>query len=205
MSGSDTRRRKAPHQRGLDRGAVSPETLSPKAQRQWDEFLRMTSSVRRQASHITGAQRTHLDDIQSKVSLALYTRLKAGPLDGKVSAYLWTITRNESHAHLRELARRAEDFVGDDTSRLEDPEAHISVDMSGRVELAQAMKVLRDELSDFQLKAFVLAEAYGLQAPTIAAVLGGTTKASVRDALRHARRKLRSERVGLRLGVLVGE
>ncbi len=199
MSGS-YKRRKIPRQR------VLATELCPKAQQQWDYFLKKRPSLRRLAYWITGAQRAHLDDIEAKVSLALYARLRSGPLAGAVAPYLATITRREAHGHLAELARRAEDFVGDDTSRLEDPEAHISVNLAGTVELAQAMKVLRDEFSDLQLKAFVLSEAYGLQAPRIASLLGGTaTNASVRDALRHARRKLRSERVGIRLGVLAGK
>ncbi|MEU4038678.1 sigma-70 family RNA polymerase sigma factor [Streptomyces collinus] len=207
MSGIDKTGGKVPRQRGLARGAVLPEELNPEAQRQWGQFLKMRPSVRRQARWIIGhtGQSVHLDDIESKVSLALYTRLKSGPLDGKLSSYLWTITRRESYAHLKELARRAETFVGDDTSLLEDPKAHVSINLAGAVELAQAMHVLRTELSGFQLKVFVLAEAYGLEAPAIATVLGNTTKDSVRDALRHARRKLRSERVGLQLGVFADE
>lgn len=200
MNSSHKWRRKVPPRHG------AATDLCPKAQRQWDCYLRRRSSLRRLAYWVTGAQRAHLDDIESKVSLALYTRLRSGPLDGDVQAYLVTITRREARAHLAELARRAEDFVGDDTSRLEDAEAHVSVNLAGRAELAQAMEVLRDELSPLQLKAFVLSEAYGLQAPTIASLIGGTaTNASVRDALRHARRKLRSERVGVRLGVLAEE
>lgn len=200
MSGSYKRRRKVPRQRGL------ATELCPEAQHQWEFFLKKRPSLRRLAYWITGAQRAHLDDIDSKISLALYARLQSGPLEGEVEPYLVTITRRVARGHLTELARRAEDFVGDDTSKLEDPDAHITVNLAGKVELAQGMKVLRDEFSELQLKAFVLSEAYGLQAPTIASLLGGTaTNASVRDALRHARRKLRSERVGLRLGVLAEE
>ncbi|MEV6758237.1 sigma-70 family RNA polymerase sigma factor [Streptomyces sp. NPDC051214] len=163
-------------------------------------------SMRRIVYALTSAQRTHIDDVMSKVLLALFTRLTSGPLEGSVPAYLKTITVRMARQHLEELRRRAEDFVGDDTYKLEDPSAGVSVNPASHVELQQAMPVLREELSPLQLKAFVLNEAYGLQAPVIAGLLGGSvTKGSVRDALRHARHKLRCERVGLRLGVLAQE
>ncbi len=199
MSGSDKRRRKVPRQRPL------AAALCPEAQRQWDFFLKKRSSLRRIIYYLTGAQRGHVDDIDAKVALAFYRRLLSGPLEEHVQAYLHTITRRHTWKHLHDIADRAENFVGDDTAQLEDAAEHVRVNPAAKVELAQAMKVLRDELSPLQLKAFVLAEAYGLQAPLIAELLGNTTKESVRDALRHARRKLRSRRVELRLGVLAEE
>ncbi|MGW7351578.1 RNA polymerase sigma factor [Streptomyces sp. NPDC054784] len=164
--------------------------------------MSLEPSMRRIVYAKTSAQRTHIDDVMAKVWFALFKRLTSGPLEGSVPAYLRTVTKRMACQHLEELRQRAEHFVGDATHQLEDPSAHISVSPASKVELQQVMPVLRDELSELQLKAFVLNEAYGLQAPTIAELLGGgTTKASVRDALRHARRKLRSERVGVRLGI----
>ncbi|MGX1760666.1 RNA polymerase sigma factor [Streptomyces lydicus] len=202
MSRSDKKRRKIPRQRAL------ATELCPEAQRQWEIFLKKRSSLRRIIYYIAGARREHVDDIDAKVALALYTRLLNGPLkeSEKVEAYLTTITRRHAHKHFADLAGRAENFVGDDTTQLEDAAAGFNVNLASRVELVQAMQVLREEFSPLQLKAFVLAEAYGLQAPLIAELIGGeTTSASVRDALRHARRKLGSKRVGLRLGVLAEE
>lgn len=150
-----------------------------------------------------------IDDIESRVYLAIFTRLRnSGPLDkrlGRFESYLWTVTRREAAEYLRELAERAEEFVGDATHKLDGeggravhpgPEENLAV-------LIPAMQVLREELSDLQLKVFVLAEGYGLKSPYIAELLGGTTtKSSVRDALRHARSKLSTAQVGSRLRVL---
>ncbi|MER6434505.1 sigma factor-like helix-turn-helix DNA-binding protein [Streptomyces sp900105245] len=156
------------------------------------------------AFFFTGEQTVHTDDIVQKVGAAFYGKLIDGPVNGLLTPYLYTITRRKAADHMKELAKRAEEFVGDDTARLEDKDAYISVNLASKVEFDQAMAVLREELSPLQLKAFVLAEAYQLQAPKIAKLLG-TSPESVRDALRHARSKLRTRRVGLRLGVLVEE
>lgn len=157
----------------------------------------------------TGLPAASIDDIESRVYLAIFTRLRnSGPLDkrlGRFESYLWTVTRREAAEYLRELAERAEEFVGDATHKLDGeggravhpgPEENLAV-------LIPAMQVLREELSDLQLKVFVLAEGYGLKSPYIAELLGGTTtKSSVRDALRHARSKLSTAQVGSRLRVL---
>ncbi|MFE0453111.1 sigma-70 family RNA polymerase sigma factor [Streptomyces sp. NPDC058914] len=150
------------------------------------------------------AGRDHADDICSKVAIAFYRRLLSGPLnedDGSVASYLWTMIKRHTNQHLKELADRAENFVGDDTTKLEDPANYISVHFTSQVELAESMAVLKKEFSTLQLRAFVLAEAYGLKAPRIADLIG-TTHGTVRDALRHARRKLGTPRVGVRLGVV---
>ncbi|MFE6366032.1 RNA polymerase sigma factor [Streptomyces sp. NPDC057806] len=147
------------------------------------------------------AGRDHADDICSKVALALYRRLLSGPLAESVNPYLWTIVKRTTGQHLLELAERAESFVGDDTTRLEDPEQHISVHFASRAEFDEAMGVLKKDLSMLQLRAFVLAEGYGLKAPQIAELIQ-TTSGTVRDALRHARRKLGARRFAVRLGVV---
>ncbi|MFF7780451.1 sigma-70 family RNA polymerase sigma factor [Streptomyces tanashiensis] len=207
MNGGE-KKRKVPRQRGdAPSGLGSPDgTLCPEAQKQWETGLKKASKLRGLVYYYTNAQNMHIDDVMSKVMMAFFMRLRSGPLEGDVDPYLKTIVQNESLNHLKELRKRAEVFVGDDTYRLEEPSAHISVNPTSKVELHQAMKILRTELSDLQLKAFVLYEGYGLQAPTIASLLGGTTtKASVRDAIRHARKKLRSEKVGFRLGIRLAE
>ncbi|MEU0852487.1 sigma-70 family RNA polymerase sigma factor [Streptomyces flaveolus] len=206
MSGGDKDRR-IPRQRGAADKAVSPaEVLCPEAQRQWDQMHKLRRSVRNIAYRRTGLPAVALDDIESRVYLAVFARLKnSGPLSrgfGRVESYLWTVTRNEAAAFLKELDKQAEDFVGDAIHLLDGGEVQPSPEDELAV-LIPAMQVLREELSDLQLKVFVLAEAYGLKSPYIAKLLGGpTTKNSVRDALRHARRKLASDQVGLRLGVL---
>ncbi|MFC9916648.1 sigma-70 family RNA polymerase sigma factor [Streptomyces sp. NPDC127197] len=207
MHGGEKKRKKVPRQRGLAPGNLNPDgDLCPEARRQWDIGLGKVPTLRGLVYALTNAQRTHIDDVMSKVMLAFFGRLRSGPLEGDVGAYLRTITQREAWKHLEELRDRAEVFVGDETYRLEDPDAHISVNPASKVELHQAMRILREEFSEFQLKAFVLYEGYGLQAPTIASLLGGTaTKASVRDAIRHARKKLRSEHVGVRLGIRLAE
>ncbi|MGW8685491.1 sigma-70 family RNA polymerase sigma factor [Streptomyces sp. NPDC055817] len=178
----------------------------PEAQRQWETGLSLAPTLSRLIYGYTNAQGTHTEDVMSKVMMAFFRRLQSGPLEGEVAPYLKTITKRHTWSHLEELRDRAEVFVGDETYRLEDPDARISVNPTAKIELHHAMRVLREELSDFQLKAFVLYEGYGLQAPTIASLLGGNaTKGSVRDAIRHARKKLRSERVGSRLGIRLAE
>src|SRR5690606_16711881 len=195
-------------QRGTAGESVTPvEALCPEAQRQWDLMHKMRQSVRNIAYQRAGLTAVALDDIESRVYLSIFTRLKhSGPLSnrfGRVESYLWAVTRNETGKFLEELEKRAEEFVGDAVYLL-DGENGLAVQPSPEEELAvliPAMQVLREELSDLQLKVFVLAEGYRLPGPLIAKVLG-TTKNSVRDALRHARSKLASDKVGLRLGVL---
>ncbi|MFJ8273783.1 RNA polymerase sigma factor [Streptomyces sp. NPDC094154] len=201
-----------PRQRGTaPEVAHLVEELSPEAQKQWEFLYANAPSVRRIAYQNTMLPVWACEDIESRVWLAVYTRLKnSGPLDaliGRAESYLWTVARREAFAYLTEVRQRAECFVGDDLYLLDNrTNAHPSAEEQALADLAPAMAVLRQELSDFQLNVFVLAEAYRLKAPAIAELLGGTaTKDSVRDALRHARRKLRSEKVGLRLGVLADE
>ncbi|WP_345637876.1 RNA polymerase sigma factor [Streptomyces thinghirensis] len=200
--------RRIPRQRDTAGDASPPaEALCPEAQRQWDLLHTMRKSVKQIVYKRTGLPTVARDDIEQRVWLAVYARLKnSGPLDGRFGAaksYLFAVTRNEAHAYVKELAKLAEDFVGDDAYLLEGKEAYPSPEgeLVDLVPLIPAMQVLREELSELQLKAFVLAEAYCMPGPVIAEALG-TTHGSVRDALRHARSKLRSERVGLRLGVL---
>ncbi|CAL9677835.1 hypothetical protein SUDANB105_08146 (plasmid) [Streptomyces sp. enrichment culture] len=208
MSASYKKKRRIPLQRGTAPDAVPPlEALCPEAQRQWDLMQKLAPSVRKTVFALTRSTDT-VDEIESRVWLAILIRLtNSGPLDGKfgtVKSYLWQVVREKSATYLQELAKRAEDFVGDDMYLLERQEPHPSAESEAAlVDLAPAMRVLAEEMSDLQLRAWVLAEAYDLKSPVIADLLGGTTtKESVRDALRNARAKLRSERVGLRLGVL---
>ncbi|MEV0580942.1 sigma factor-like helix-turn-helix DNA-binding protein [Streptomyces sp. NPDC050392] len=189
MSSDSEENRRIPHQRG--------EGLSSEAQRQWDLMLRMRSSVRRLVYRLTGgAQSTVVDDIESQVWLAIFLRLKnSGPLQRRdpaiaflrVEPYVYQVTRQKAQAHLAELAKLAEQFVGDHVYLLEQEEVP-SAESQSLADLAPAMKVLKAELSELQLAAFVLAEAYDLKSPMIADLLN-TTKGTVRDALRHARRK----------------
>ncbi|MFI9801961.1 sigma-70 family RNA polymerase sigma factor [Streptomyces sp. NPDC052302] len=209
MSSADENRR-IPRQRGAaDEAALPVEALCPEAQRQWDLLHKLRQSVRNVAYQRTGLPTTALDDIESRVYLAFFTRLRnSGPLNsrfGRLESYLWKVTRREAADYLRELKERAEEFVGDATYLLDGEggrAVHPSPEDSLMV-LIPAMQVLSEELSDLQLKVFVLAEGYGLKSPYIATLLGGTTtKDSVRDALRHARSKLASDQVGSRLRVL---
>ncbi|MFE6946071.1 RNA polymerase sigma factor [Streptomyces chartreusis] len=206
MSGSDKKNRRIPRQTGTVGQAVHPvEALRPEAQRQWDLMIKLRPAVRNIAYRCTGLPATALDDIESRVWLALYVRLKnSGPLNskfGRVESYLWSVVRSQAQTYMVELSKRAEDFVGDDTYLLDTEEnAHPGPEHQILADLVPAMKVLREEFSDLQLRVFVLAEGYGLKAPLIADLVK-TSKGTVRDALRIARAKLRSERVGLRLGV----
>ncbi|OKJ46837.1 RNA polymerase sigma factor [Streptomyces sp. CB02115] len=205
---SAEKKKQVPRQRGLASAELRIDgDLCPEAWKQWELAFKYEGMMRSIVYSQTGAQRTHIDDVMAKVMLALFQRLRSGPLEGAVGPYLKTMAKHEAWSHLQELRDRAEVFVGDDTYRLEDPEARISVNPASRVEHHQSMRVLREELSEFQLKAFVLCEGYGLKAPMVADLLGGTaTSASVRDALRHARRKLSSDHVEFRLGIrLAGE
>ncbi len=157
----------------------------------------MVPSVRRLAYRLThGAQATVVDEVEAQVWLAIFIRLQnGGPIEQKdsspfrsgVESYVYAVVRQKAVAHLAQLAKRAEHFVGDHVYLLEE-KAHPSAETQSLADLAPAMKILRAEMSELQLAAFVLAEAYELKAPVIADLLG-TTRGSVRDALRHARRK----------------
>lgn len=193
MNGSDKNGRRVPHQH------VPAGDLCPEAQEQWEIYVKMRKTLWKSACARAG--RDHADDICSKVAIAFYRRLLSGPLNESVSPYLWKMIKRHAGQHLSELSARAENFVGDDTTKLEDPANYISVHFTSQVELVEAMVVLKKEFSTLQLRAFVLAEAYGLKAPRIAELID-TTPGNVRDALRHARRKLGTRRVGARLGVV---
>lgn len=193
MNGSDKNGRRVPHQH------VSADNLCSEAQEQWDAYVQMRKTLWKYAYARAG--REHADDICSKVATAFYRRLLSGPLNESTTPYLWTMVVRHTGQHLKELADRAENFVGDDTTKLEDPANHISVHFMSQVELDESMAVLKKEFSTLQLRAFVLAEAYGLKAPRIAELIG-TTPGTVRDALRHARRKLGTPGVRVRLGVV---
>ncbi|WP_069874579.1 hypothetical protein [Streptomyces malaysiensis] len=133
------KRKRVPRQRGLAPGELCPDVeLCPKAQQQWNAGMAKVPALRRLVFALTGAQRTHIDDVMSKVLLAYFARLKSGPLEGEVSAYLRTITQRQAWRHLEELRDRAEEFVGDETDRLEDPNAHISGSLISKVALQQA-------------------------------------------------------------------
>ncbi|MFE2261727.1 sigma-70 family RNA polymerase sigma factor [Streptomyces griseosporeus] len=193
MNGSEKNERRVPHQH------VPTDRLCPEAQEQWDAYVKMRRTLWKYAYAKAGPD--HADDICSKVAIAFFQRLLSGPLDMNVASYLWVIVPRHTGQHLKELAHRAESFVGDDTTKLEDRANYISVQFTSQVELDEAMAVLKKEFSTLQLRAFVLAEAYGLKAPRIAELIG-TTPGTVRDALRIARRKLGTRQVGVRLGVV---
>jgi RNA polymerase sigma factor (sigma-70 family) len=206
MSGSNNEGRGLPRQRdAAPEVAHLVQALSPEVQGQWDLMYRMAPSVRRIIYQRTNLPVWAREDIESRVWVAIYARLKnGGPLNpalGKIESYLWTTARREARDYLEEVKQRAERFVGDDEAYLLDGETR-SVEDESLADLAPAMTVLREDFTDFQRKVFVLAEAYSLKAPQIAELLGGTaTNDSVRDALRHARRKLKTEHTGVRLGL----
>lgn len=139
MNGSDKTGRRVPHP------PVPTDSLCPEAQAQWDAYVKMRKTLWKYARARAGLD--HADDICSKVALALYRRLLSGPLTESVNPYLWKIVRRTAGQHLLELAERTESFVGDDTTKLEDPEHHISVRFTSRAEFDQAMGVLKKDLS----------------------------------------------------------
>ncbi|MEV7060823.1 hypothetical protein AB0N95_35885 [Streptomyces microflavus] len=189
VSSANEENRRIPRQRGAG--------LSPEAERQWELLRKMAPSVRRLVYRLTGgAQATVVDEVEAQVWFAIFLRLQnGGPIEQKdssllrsgVESYVYAVVRQKARGHLAELAKRAEHFVGDHVYLLEQ-EAVPSAESKSLADLAPAMKALKSEMSELQLAAFVLAEAYELKAPVIADLLG-TTKGSVRDALRHARRK----------------
>ncbi|UXY25061.1 hypothetical protein N8I84_42350 (plasmid) [Streptomyces cynarae] len=98
------KKRKVPRQRGLAPGDLCPEeVLCPEAQRQWEAGLSKTPALRNLVWAYTNAQGTHTDDVMSKVMMAFFARLRSGPLDGDVEAYLRTITKRRAWNHLKEL------------------------------------------------------------------------------------------------------
>ncbi|MFF3843414.1 RNA polymerase sigma factor [Streptomyces sp. NPDC001930] len=178
---SDEAKGMIPHQR---------EPLGPEAQKQWDRMRLSAGSVRRRIYSRTGLPAWEVDDIEAKAWESIYRRLRlSGPLDDKVEAYLFAVVAQKVGEHLAELAQRAAKIVdGGDEILLRQPCP--GPEEQSLADLAPALKVLRRSMTEFQLRAFVLAEAYGMKAPFIAEALGGTaTAGSVRDALRHARRK----------------
>jgi RNA polymerase sigma-70 factor (ECF subfamily) len=145
--------------------------------------------------------RAYVDDVWVQVMSKMHTHLLKGQPVDHVIKYTRTVCRNESFAYLKALARHAERIVDvGDSSHILENEHPIHLDPGVMVGLEQAMSVLREELSQAQLIAFVLTEAYQLTSLAIAELLD-TKPATVRDALRRARQKLKTGKVRHRLGI----
>ncbi|MFF9145878.1 hypothetical protein ACF1BN_13565 [Streptomyces sp. NPDC014861] len=166
------------------------EPLGSEAQAQWDRMRVLEGSVRRFVYFRTSLPRWEIDDIESEVWESIYRRLLlSGPLDHMVERYLYMVVGQKIRERLTELGERAAKIV-DGGEEILERIACPGPEEQNLADLAPALKRLRGSTSEFQLRAFVLAEAYDMKAPYIAKALGGTaTAGSVRDALRHARRK----------------
>lgn len=194
--------RRIPRQRETKLRTIGqpPADLCSQALNQWEVLMKNERTFRALIYGKTGST-THVDDVWAKVMSALHARLRKSPIDN-VIPYVKRVCRNEAVQHLQALAKRAEDFVGDDTYKLEDEALRLSVDPTTRVQFDQALKVLREELTPHQLTIYVLTEAYDLDSRTVAGLLGGTASAAaVRGAHQLARQKLQRPAVRLRLGL----
>ncbi|MFC6518319.1 RNA polymerase sigma factor [Streptomyces goshikiensis] len=139
---------------------------------------------------------THVDDVLSKARENLYRHLQVhGPV-AKVIPYFGTICQNAALDHIKKIAKLAEQFVGDNTSSLEDAAQRIRivgadgmtvVEFSDQV--SRAVKELKKHFSAHELAVWLLVEMYDLDSATIAMILGGSSGA-VRQTVRRARSKL---------------
>lgn len=192
-------RRRIPRQRRT-LGQGSPD-LPPESLEQWGEVMLNEEALRRYTrSRATAA---HEDEVFVRALLALSTRLEKGPVDGSVLAYMKRVCRNAAARHHRELAKRArEELVGSETWRLEDAAPVIDVDPTTRIELAESLQVLRNELSEQQMTVWLLAEYEGLTCYQISDALdGAVSPLAVRQSLKLARDKLRRPATRTRLGL----
>ncbi|MFF0693346.1 hypothetical protein ACFYU4_12000 [Streptomyces tendae] len=82
MDGGE-KRKKVPRQRGLaSRELCQDGDLCPEAQHQWDVGMTKVPSLRGVVWALTGAQRTHIHDVMSKVLLAYYRRCRRTDFSG---------------------------------------------------------------------------------------------------------------------------
>jgi DNA-directed RNA polymerase specialized sigma24 family protein len=175
-----------------------PTDLPPEALTQWRTVAVNEQSLRRYITAKAGS--AHTDGVWAQALDNLYQHLKKnGPVDS-VLAYFKTICRNEVSKRFKELAERAELYVGDDTYLLDDPQRNIHINPTARVELEEAFEVLRNALTLRQFKIFVLSEGFGLTAPQIVEALDEDIKpVTVRKDLMVTREMLRTPAVRNRL------
>ncbi|MFI8323462.1 RNA polymerase sigma factor [Streptomyces sp. NPDC085529] len=181
-----------------------PTDLTPEALSQWNEVARSLDSYRRTVrSWVTP---NHADDVLAKATEKFYKHLRRnGPVAENPRSYFYKVCRNAAADHLTGIKKLAEDFVGDSTLSLVDPNQGLYVAATDGMTLVEVsdqvrrgLKVLEATFSPHELTTWLLREAYGLDATAIAEHTGSTAGA-VRQTLRRARGKLKDPTVKRRL------
>lgn len=128
-----------------------------------------------------------LDDAVQDTFLVLVRRL--GDFDGRAAITTWLyavavrVASTRRRSRTREEARRRTAGAGVHATSVIDPEAELS-----RVEAAQVLDELLDELDDPKRTVFVLAELEGVRVPEISRILGVNVR-TIHSRLRLARER----------------
>ncbi|MGW6875865.1 RNA polymerase sigma factor [Streptomyces xanthophaeus] len=141
---------------------------------------------------------THVDDVLSKAGVDFHKHLvRNGPVMNEIT-YFYTVCTNEALDHIAHIKKLAEEFIGDNTSPLEDPAQHVrvvGVDGLTLVEasdqVSRALKLLKSAFTPSEMTAWLLAEMYDLDSDSIAELTGSPSASAVRQTVRRARSKLR--------------
>ncbi|MFE1895844.1 RNA polymerase sigma factor [Streptomyces yangpuensis] len=171
-----------------------PTDLTPEALRQWHQAERRMPSYHRRVQSMVGPN--HVDDVLSKARVKLYQHLRRhGPVDNVIS-YFSTICLHEGVDHISHILKLAEQFVGDNSSSLENALQRVRVvaadGMTGievSDQVSRALKELGTTFTSREITAWLLVEMYGLDSATIATHTG-TSQSAVRQTVRRARGKL---------------
>ena len=154
-----------------------------------DLIDRATPLVRRWALVQTG-DATEADDLTQEVLIRMIRNLDALPDPPRLSAWLYTVTRNAAADRFRKRARRREAVDSEPALGMLADDAADPADDAERGELRLLLATLFQELPRRQREVFDLVELQGVPAVEAAGILG-IRATSVRGNLFKARRNLR--------------
>ena len=154
-----------------------------------DLIDRAAPLVRRWAMVQTG-DATEADDLTQDVLIRMIRNLDALPDPPRLSAWLYTVTRNAAADRFRKRARRREAVDSEPALQMLADDAADPADDAERGELRLLLATLFRELPRRQREVFDLVELQGVPAVEAAGILG-IRATSVRGNLFKARRNLR--------------
>ncbi|MET7655009.1 MULTISPECIES: sigma-70 family RNA polymerase sigma factor [unclassified Streptomyces] len=197
---SPFRRGRIPHQRPVLGGFDVPPDLPSESRSQWLTVVTNQKSLRIYARAKGRAE--HEDHVFGTAMSNIHVRLKKGPVDGNVIAYMKTVIKNAAAANFVEIRKKRERELPVEDPRPPDADGKATnPDLTIGVQLVEALEVVVDRLTEQQALVFVLSEYDGLNSSQISdAFEGRVSPAAVRQSLLAARRKLADPETRRRLG-----
>ncbi|WP_037606161.1 RNA polymerase sigma factor [Streptacidiphilus rugosus] len=160
--------------------------LDPETQARFDALSRQELKYQRLIARYI--DRRYAEDIWQDTLLAVFQDLAAGrgPQIRDLDAYVFKVIRNKVNRYLRAMYRATTELVGSQETVAE------QVPETLRMEVTEAVQVVRRILSDHEFTIYVLRHYYDLDCRSIAGLVGGrTTPGAVRKALSSANKKLK--------------